>query len=155
MSTPETPATPSIEIPYAISRWQSLAEKYAITPLTYQEILAEIWSESSGDDNAVNPGDPSYGLMGVELPIGKKYGDFETAAELMIPDNNVKAGAGFLRDLKMKYAGTYPIFSFGQVSPIGWIAAYNEGEPNLWKKRPDLGYVQKFVRYMTMLGGQL
>jgi len=151
MSTPDQLEIP--EVPYAVSRWQGLCEKYAIPPLIWQDIAAEIWSESSGVETDCNMADPSYGLMGVTELIGKKFGEFETPAELYIPENNVKAGSGFLRFLKVKYAGTYPILSFGQISPIGWIAAYNEGEPNLWRQRPDLGYVEKFVRYMIALGG--
>jgi len=78
-------------IPTSVLQWKSTAEKYAaIHPvLKPNEILAIIWSESSGNPKAINPADPSYGLMQVTIAIGRKFSmRVTTPADLMDPDTN-------------------------------------------------------------------
>lgn len=92
--------------------------------------------------------------MQIELPIAHKFLGLTIQKEqLLDPNINVAAGSYFLAYLKVRYAKTYPNTCPDgiTVNPIGWIAAYNEGEPNLWRKRPDLGYVEKFVKYLAAL----
>lgn len=108
-------------VPAAVMQWaslaQSFAQKYSI--LDPEEILAVVWNESTGNPAAVNPGDPSYGLMGVTIPIAQYYGGVNTAASLADPSTNMNAGAGFLADLKSKYSAQHP---------NDWPDAYNVGE---------------------------
>jgi membrane-bound lytic murein transglycosylase MltF len=136
-------------IPASVLQWQSLCEKYAGEHLilTWQEIAAIIYTESSGNPKAVNPADPSYGLMQITMPIGRKYSAAQTPTDLMDPDTNVEAGSGFLAYLKTRYAITNPLTD----PNCAWVAAYNEGEPNLWSKRPDPNYIAAFVSHLNDL----
>lgn len=144
--------------PVRVLQWKPLAEKYATASsvLKPEEILAIIWSESTGNPKAVNPADPSYGLMQITIPLARHYGlfqgdqiGFENTELLFDPDTNVKIGSAFLTDLKTKYSVKFPITD----PNIAWIAAYNEGEPNLWKHRPDPGYISAFLSHLKDLGG--
>ena len=74
-------------------------------------IHAHIQVESSGNPNATNPSDPSYGLMGVTPRLAQDYGfvsDWRnvTAAEiakLKDPAINIEIGSRFLSYLHRKY----------------------------------------------------
>jgi soluble lytic murein transglycosylase-like protein len=138
-----------VTVPAAVLQWQSTAQKYADEHLilSANEILAIIWSESSGNPKAVNPADPSYGLMQCTMPIGRKYSSAQTPTDLMDPDTNVEAGSGFLAYLKTRYGTTNPLTD----PNCAWVAAYNEGEPNLWSKRPDPNYIAAFVSHLNAL----
>lgn len=140
-------ATVNTNVPQSVSQWTDLANKYAQTYsiLDPEEILAIIWIESTGNPKASNPGDPSWGLMGVTAPIAVAYGlfDADDISWHEDADKNVKAGAGFLADLKNKYSGDKP----------GWVAAYNEGETNLLKGYKDQAYVDKFNSHLATLKG--
>ncbi len=135
--------------PEEVTRWRALAEKYAkVHPiLDPDEVLAIIWSESYGNPNAVNLSDPSYGLMGVSLTIGVAFAGVKLPSELYDPDTNVKAGSGFLAHLKIAHAAAFPLTD----KECAWPAAYNEGEPNLEKQRPDPAYVAAFVSHWKEL----
>ncbi len=134
-------------IPASVLQWTDLANKYAAirSPLTANEILAIIWSESSGLPGAVNPSDPSYGLMQITLPIAKFYGGITVAQQLFDPDRNVSIGSAFLAHLKGTYAEHFP---------TTWVAGYNEGEGNLTRGRPDPSYVAAFDSHMQELEQQ-
>lgn len=84
------------------------ANKYKVDP---NLIHAHIQVESSGDPNAINPSDPSYGLMGITPILAKTYGyisdwrnvtasDIETIKN---PVNNIAIGTRFLSELHSKY----------------------------------------------------
>lgn len=134
-------------IPDAVNQWSDLANKYAQTYsiLDPEEILAVIWTESTGNPNGQNPNDPSWGLMGVTALIAEAYGGFSSVDTSWHTDadKNVKAGAGFLADLKNKYSADYP----------GWVAAYNEGEGNLQRGIRDQAYVNTFNAHLATLKG--
>lgn len=136
-----------VGVPDNVSQWTDLANKYAQTYsiLDPEEILSIIWTESTGNPKASNPGDPSWGLMGVTAPIAEAYGQFSSddISWHEDADKNVKAGAGFLADLKNKYSGDHP----------GWVAAYNEGETNLLKGYKDQAYVDTFNKHLATLKG--
>ena len=74
-------------------------------------IHAHIQVESSGNPNAVNPGDPSYGLMGITPRLAYDYGFVQnwkdpTAADiakLKDPAVNIEIGARFISYLHKKY----------------------------------------------------
>lgn len=129
--------------PPQIEQWRSLAEKYATPPLEANEILAIIWSESSGKPTAQNPSDPSWGLMQVTLPIARHYAGVDTPEMLLDPETNIRVGSAFLGDLKRKYVERFP--------DGAWVAAYNEGEGNLLRGHPDPAYVAAFLAHMEIL----
>lgn len=133
-------------IPVAVAQWQGIAEKYAqaYSILDPEEILAIIWGESTGNPRASNPGDPSWGLMGVTSLIAQAYGGFDPSDTSWHedPDKNVKAGAGFLADLKNKYS-----------ADPNWVAAYNEGETQYRRGVSDQGYVNAFQSHLATLKG--
>jgi soluble lytic murein transglycosylase-like protein len=137
--------------PAVIEQWRPLAEKYASinSILNPEEILAIIWNESTGNPEASNPKDPSVGLMGVTLLIGRAYAGATTLEQLYDPDLNVKAGAGFLAQLKQDDGDQFPITD----PNIAWVAGYNEGEPNLRKRRPDPAYISGYLNHLAALGG--
>jgi soluble lytic murein transglycosylase-like protein len=132
-----------------IERWRYLAERHADDGLidgglTADEILAVIANESNGDPTVTNKNDPSWGLMGVSLPIGKQYDEeVTTGSQLLDPDTNVKCGASYLSYLKEKYAARFPAY--------GWVAAYNEGETALLRGHVDTAYVTAFTKHMEGL----
>lgn len=131
--------------PAQVLIWGVLAAKYASTHpiLNPNEVLAVIWSESWGNPQAINESDPSYGLMGVSMLIGRKFSDAQTPTDLYDPDTNVCAGAGFLAYLKDKYALRFPNFV--------WVQAYNCGEGNLLKGYNDSAYSEAFVSHLADL----
>jgi hypothetical protein len=124
------------------NQWYDLASNWAqVTGLSTEEILAIITNESSGNPNATNPADPSYGLMGVSELIGRAYGNISDVSELYTPATNIKAGSTFLAYLKNKYAGSFPL---GNGS--GWVQMYNEGETAFLKgSRAAKGYEEAFI----------
>jgi hypothetical protein len=134
-------------VPLMVMQWADLSNKYAqiYANLDPEEILAIIWNESTGNPNATNPSDPSWGLMGVTFLIGQGYAGITDPSQLLNPDTNVKAGAGFLSHLKSKY-GDQP----------DWPDAYNVGEPKF-----DAGvrspttptYSQRFFSHLAQLAG--
>lgn len=150
----QTSNSAPVQVPPEVLQWRPLARNYSsIHPvLSPEEILAIIWSESSGKPDAENPADPSWGLMQVTLPIAKHFTGVSDKDRLLDPETNIRAGSFFLAYLKQRYEASDPLLVAGQVSPTGWVAAYNEGEPNLWRKRPDPGYVQAFVSHLRALG---
>ena len=141
--------------------WKSLAQKYQqLHPiLEVEEILAIVYTESSGNSNAENPSDPSWGLMQVTLPIAKYYsqGQVTTSELLLNPDLNMQCGSAFLADLKTKYGATHPLYigATKTVSSTGWVVAYNEGEGNLLRGRSDLPYAVAFNRNLNEIKAAL
>ena len=107
-------------VPDAVLQWVPLAQQFAqvYANLDPAEILAVIWNESTGDPKGSNPGDPSWGLMGVTMLIGKAYAGVTDNSQLFDPATNVRAGAGYLSALKNEYEGQFP----------DWPDAYNVGE---------------------------
>lgn len=134
-------------IPATVLQWRELAEKYAdITPpILANEILAVIWNESTGNPDAVNPHDPSYGLMQLTMPIAKAFGGVTDSQQLFNPELNIMIGSAFLAHLKMTYSEHFP---------DTWIAGYNEGEGNLTRGVPDPDYVAAFNSHLAELNSQ-
>lgn len=128
---------------FNISRWDRLSKSWAKIRenLQPEEIKAIIMIESSGNETAVNPADPSWGLMGITALIGNHYAKAGTKELLFDPNTNIKAGSGFLSDLKRRYAEQYPLGSGN-----GWVQMYNTGEPKFLKKGVrNRSYENKFV----------
>src|SRR5579862_4962027 len=135
LRAPSRTMTETTIVPGTVLGWRPLAEKYAAIypPLTAEEILAIIWSESTGNPNAINPKDPSWGLMQITLPIAKAFGMVTDYRKLFDPETNVRIGAAFLAHLKKSHAAAFPLTD----TNCAWPAAYNEGEPNESKHVPD------------------
>jgi hypothetical protein len=93
---------------------------------------------------AENPADPSWGLMQVTRLIGNFYGDGGTKEHLLKIDNNLKAGAGFLADLKKKYASRFPNHQ--------WVQMYNLGEPKFLRGARVPEYQARFLRFLAQYG---
>jgi soluble lytic murein transglycosylase-like protein len=129
--------------PDSVLKWTDLATQFVAAHgiLEVNEILAIIWNESTGDPNAVNKNDPSWGLMGVEMAIARKFGGVTDPKKLLDPQTNILCGAGFLLYLKRKYSDTHP----------NWMAAYNEGEPQMLSGHKDLPYVAAFNSHISAL----
>lgn len=167
-------------VPVQITRWTPLAFRASAALdgfLSVQEILSTVKEESFGNPLAVNPGDPSWGLMQVTSLIAREFAGiktvpsrsinlfsrrskpsygYDTTHAVFVPENNVKAGSGFLAYLKKRYEKDHPlILPDGSINPLGWVAAYNEGEPNLWKKRPDPVYVKNYVENLRAFGASI
>jgi soluble lytic murein transglycosylase-like protein len=136
--------------PSGVTQWLQLAQKWAteLAPLRPEEILAIVWNESSGNPLAYNPGDPSWGLMGVSPLIASAFGGFaETDASWHTdPDKNMQCGARFLVHLKESWSAKFPDYL--------WVAAYNEGETQLQHGAKDLAYVQGFQQHLAALTSQ-
>jgi len=92
------------------------------TGVAAEKIKAVLFIESRGNPRAVNPADPSYGLMQLLIPTASFYaGRTVTSQELLDnPALNVSLGAKFLATLQGRYAAR---FSFAV-----WAQAYNVGE---------------------------
>lgn len=130
-------------IPASVERWRSTVAQYPLGTLTVNEVLAIIWSESYGKPDAVNPSDPSYGLMQVTMPIAEAYGGQAeyTPIDLMDPDINLSIGIAFLRYLKQRYSSQF----------ANWVIAYNAGEGNLRKGMVDQNYLDAFNAHLKEL----
>lgn len=87
---------------------QEAAKKWHLDPAL---IKAHISVESSGDPEAVNPRDPSYGLMGITPILAQTYGyiwNYRSVSSHDIeviknPFNNVDIGSHFISYLHGKY----------------------------------------------------
>lgn len=136
-------------VPTAVLQWQALAEKYAgvYSILDPEEILAVIWNESTGNPMSQNPGDPSWGLMGVTALIAKAYGGYQSGdySWHSDPEKNINAGAGYLADLKRKYSAAHP---------LEWVDAYNVGETHFNAGGRTQSYIRDFAAHLGAIVGQ-
>jgi soluble lytic murein transglycosylase-like protein len=80
-------------------------------------VKAIIATESAWNPSAVNPHDPSYGLMQVLLGSRGPYPDV-SADQLLDPSTNIILGTRFLKSLISRYGSTSDA-----------ISAYNAGHP--------------------------
>ena len=109
-------------------------------------ILAQIDKESSFNANAINPSDPSYGLMQVTLPTAREVsGDPSlTIAQLMIPDKNIEIGVRYLALKINEYSGNIR----------DGLAAYNSGKARLkngqYVNTKGITNVNDYVEYITL-----
>lgn len=133
-------------VPVSVLQWKGLAQLNADVhpPLTVNEILSVVWSESTGNPNAINPSDPSYGLMQLTMPIAKAFSGVPITdpKQLLEPTLNMGIGCAFLAHLKETYSEHFP---------TTWIAGYNEGEGNLTRGVADQPYVAAFDSHMEEL----
>lgn len=167
-------------IAQAVLRWQSLFEKYASVPIVapydghvipaignWRYPASTCQEESSGNPDAVNPDDPSVGLMGISALIARAYGGISFPSRnpdpeswikplygydgthiLFDPETNAKIGTAFLADLKWKHEAEFPLTD----AETGWVASYNEGEvADTIKHIPDPKYIAAFNAHLKDL----
>ncbi len=106
-------------------------------------IRAVIATESSWDPDAINPADPSYGLMQITAPTARGLGfTGRIPADLMDPETNIEVGTQLLAELRGRYGDNFAdIYS-----------AYNSGDPDLWRTNAQvrrnteraLGWLDKY-----------
>ncbi len=149
-STPQFPldVAASASVPASVMQWSDLAQQWAseYSILDPEEILAIVWNESTGDPQASNPHDPSWGLMGVTANIARSFGGFMAmdVSWHTDPNGNVKAGAGYLAYLKNRFSD----------SP-DWSDAYNEGETHFANGQIlTPGYSQAFRSHVAAIRAQ-
>lgn len=95
-------------------------------------VKAIIATESAWDPSAINPRDPSYGLMQVmPASAGGAGPPGVSGAELLDPETNIRAGSEYLRALIARYGR-------GALSDV--IAAYNAGRA---RRGPDGRYINQ------------
>ena len=100
-----TPAVPKDTVSELVSKY---SRRFGVEEAL---IHAHIQVESSGNPNAVNPSDPSYGLMGITPRLAQDYGfvhDWRSVtadeiASLKDPAVNIEIGARFISYLHSKY----------------------------------------------------
>ena len=78
-------------IPPNVLRWRAFAEQSAAAHpiISANEILAIVWSESTGNPLAINPSDPSYGLMQLTMPIAEAFGGVTDKGQLFNAQLNI------------------------------------------------------------------
>jgi len=103
----------------------SAANQYGVEVALIKAIISQ---ESNWDPNAVNPNDPSYGLMQLNF----NYFKMPDGSPIINPEANIRTGTQLLRDLKR----------FGSLENI--ISAYNAGHPITTN---IVDYVQPVLQY--------
>lgn len=83
----------------------------------YALVKGVISQESQWNPSAVNPNDPSYGLMQVMIPTARIYDPTASRDALLDGDYNIQVGASHLRSLLSRW------------SESDAVAAYNAGVP--------------------------
>lgn len=134
-------------IPPNVLRWRAFAEQSAAAHpiLSANEILAIVWSESTGNPLAINPSDPSYGLMQLTMPIAEAFGGVTDKGQLFNAQLNISIGSAFLAHLKETYAEQFP---------ETWQNGYNQGEGNLTRGVPDPAYAAAFHSHLEELNDE-
>lgn len=109
-------------------------------------LLAMIAQESAGKEGAVNPKDPSYGLMmitpGCLSDYNRLKGKSFTTADLMNPEINLVVGIWYFDFLFAQYKGDYEKI----------VMAYNAGQGNIEAGRPHL---ERVKTYLSLIQPQL
>lgn len=132
-TTPSTPpVSPSEDLPHMAER---VAKSYGLEAALVKAFIA---TESSWDPKAINPNDPSYGILQVTIPIALHYRIIERESDwmsLLDPETGMRAGCAFLAYLFENY-------EFDKA-----VQCYNLGETryNAGKRVPD--YLAKIKRF--------
>jgi soluble lytic murein transglycosylase-like protein len=102
-----------------------------------ERIKAVIYIESRGVPSAVNPSDPSYGIMQMTLPTAGFYAKANLVPKDLTehPGFAILLGARYLADLQKKYSAR---FQFAE-----WVQAYNVGETKFNRGIRNPGYGAK------------
>jgi hypothetical protein len=104
-------------------------------------LLSMIAQESGGDPEAVNPRDPSYGLMAITPDLLSDFNRVKrksyTIDDLKIPYKNLEVGLWFFDMLFNSYR------DYDKV-----VMAYNAGQGNMEAGRPHLERVKEFFGFI-------
>jgi len=95
------------------------ARRYGVDPAL---VAAVCETESNWDPSAVNPSDPSYGIMQVMIPTAREVRPGTTQSELLDPAVGIMVGTAYIARLRDHYRIPMP----------DGIDAYNIG-PGAWK----------------------
>jgi len=122
--------------PSGKNAYDDLFQKYgAAYNIDWMLIKAVCWQESSFNPNAINPSDPSYGLMQIQhnpngwstaLAYGKKLNiNFSKLPDdLYNPELSIRIGGAFIAEIVKKYGNqAIDIYNIGETS-------YNRGNRN-------------------------
>lgn len=122
--------------------FQEFIEKYsAMFGVPQEWVYGVIQAESSGNPNAFNPNDPSYGLMGLTLPAARDMGYTGTSQGLFDPETNIKFGTKYLAWISQRW---------DTVNPAEIYSAYNSGRPKLYLSSSEVASnVERFLRFMA------
>ncbi|MHC4397311.1 MAG: transglycosylase SLT domain-containing protein [Planctomycetota bacterium] len=143
--------TPTSNILHIKEAW-ALASRAAQLEATDPKIVLGVMRvESAFNVTAINPNDPSYGLMQLIIPTAMALANWHPIltsphdnmkdALLKNTEFNVRLGARFIGHLQRKYSGKYFLEE--------WIQAYNIGEPSFdIGKRAPLNYGGKVIAAM-------
>ena len=105
------------------------------------DVMAVIETESQFNVRAINPADPSYGLMQIMLPTAKDMGHSGSFVALMDPETNIRIGAKYLDWIRR-----YLAERFGRAPTRSEIfGAYNAGIGNVAKGYVPVRYVDKVL----------
>lgn len=120
---------------------RSTARQYGVNPDFAQAICEQ---ESGYKIDAINPNDPSYGLMQLTLPVAKYYSDgkITDTITIMQPDLNVEAGIKFIADLLRKYKSQ----SLWDIASM-----YNTGETKYHKGFRNAKYADAVIARMNRI----
>ena len=84
--------------------WEDVIRSQAVGDWSlYALIKAVIAAESGWNPGAINPSDPSYGLMQVTPATARLYAPAITPDDLLDPVTNLVIGSAHLRDLLARY----------------------------------------------------
>lgn len=114
--------------------YKQYGEEYGID---WKLIKAVAIVESSENPASIGDAGKSFGLMQVQETVGRFYG--VTKDLLLLPKENIKAGAAFLRDMINKYGID------------GGIQAYNLGETKYRKGLKSPTYLSKVKKIWSKL----
>lgn len=106
-------------------------------------VAAVIDVESGWIPSAVNPGDPSYGLMQVMVPTAREVRPGTTREDLMDPDINVEVGTAYLARLRDHYGVPLPFR----------VDAYNIGPGAYRQGRMNRQYRDRVLERMGLYAG--
>lgn len=125
-----------------IGHIRNIAIAHKLDP-DFAQAIAEV--ESGYNPNAINPRDPSYGVMQLTMAVAKHYNpNIKDRITIMNPVENILAGVRFLADLRRKYPNAF-------LSDIAEM--YNLGETKFRKGFRNPRYSDKVLEIMHKLKG--
>ena len=119
-----------------------IIDKYAKMYRVDRELITAIMDhESAFDPSALNPSDPSYGLMQIMVPTAKQFGyTGKDGSGLFDPETNISIGTQYIRSLMNQYSDIRDV-----------ISGYNAGPGGVKHPYINPGYVGKVFSKYTLL----
>lgn len=115
--------------------------------LDWRLLAAIARQESNFDPSAVNPADPSYGIMQVSEPTARALGLTGDPRRLLAPDVGIEYGAKALADIARRHPeldAQLAVYNGGEKGgqPRAWLP---DAQP--WYRRAVAAYVQAVTNY--------